>query len=58
MRGDSQRAEGSLFDRWIAEHLEKLREKEFIQLKRDGMEAETRRNIIEAAEKLLNAMEN
>lgn len=57
IRDNSQSKTGNMFDRWIEEHLEKLREKEFIQLKRDGMEAETRRNIIDAAEKLLNAME-
>lgn len=58
IRDNSQSKTGNMFDRWIEEHLEKLREKEFIQLKRDGMEAEARRNIIDAAEKLLNAMEN
>lgn len=57
IRGDSQRETQNLFDTWIETNVENLREKEYVQLKRDSMEAETRRNIIDAAEKLLYEME-
>lgn len=57
IRGDSQRETQNLFDTWIENNVENLREKEYVQLKRDSMEAETRRNIIDAAEKLLYEME-
>ncbi len=57
IRGNSQNTTGNMFDQWISANVEKLREKEFIQLKRDGMEAETRRNIVDAAKKLLHELE-
>ncbi|WP_314627277.1 dynamin family protein [uncultured Selenomonas sp.] len=57
IRGDSQSETQNLFDAWIENNVVKLREAEYVRLERDSMEAETRRNIIDAAEKLLYEME-
>ena len=57
IRGDSQNETQNLFDAWIENNVVKLREAEYVRLERDSMEAETRRNIIDAAEKLLYEME-
>lgn len=57
IRGDSQSETQNLFDAWIENNVVKLREAEYVRLECDSMEAETRRNIIDAAEKLLYEME-